>query len=314
MSSLIDSCWRAAAYCLIPRVILLSLLPLLLIAILAGVCTHFFWADAVQATDRMLGDAGWLSGIWSWLSSMGWGNASHVLAPLLVVLAAVPVIVLVALISVAVFMTPALVNLVAQRRFPLLVRKHGGSVVASVMWSLVSTVAAVVALVLSSPLWLIPPLVLVLPPLIWGWLTYRVMSFDALAEHASKEERKLLFERHRYSLLSIGVVCGFLGAAPSIVWASAVVFAAAFLVLIPVAIWIYTLVFAFSSLWFTHFCLAALAELRAERNELVVEAHGGVVPAPIESEGAASAGDPIAPEQSLALPNESHGKRDNNAD
>jgi hypothetical protein len=30
-----------------------------------------------------------------------------------------------------------------------------------------------------------------------------------------------------------------------------------------VAIWIYTLVFAFSSLWFTHYCLAALAELRA---------------------------------------------------
>jgi hypothetical protein len=30
-----------------------------------------------------------------------------------------------------------------------------------------------------------------------------------------------------------------------------------------VAIWIYTLVFAFSSLWFTHYCLAALQQLRA---------------------------------------------------
>jgi hypothetical protein len=34
-------------------------------------------------------------------------------------------------------------------------------------------------------------------------------------------------------------------------------------VLIPVAIWIYTLVFVFSSLWFAHYCLAALAQLRA---------------------------------------------------
>jgi hypothetical protein len=29
-------------------------------------------------------------------------------------------------------------------------------------------------------------------------------------------------------------------------------------------IWIYTLVFAFSSLWFAHFCLAALQVLRAQ--------------------------------------------------
>ena len=122
---------------------------------------------------------------------------------------------------------------------------------------------AVVALVVSIPLWLVPPLVLVLPPLIWGWLTYRVMAFDALAEHASEPERQVLFKQHRVRLLSIGVVCGFLGAAPSLLWASGALFAAAFVILVPVAIWIYTLVFAFSSLWFAHYCLAALQTLRA---------------------------------------------------
>jgi hypothetical protein len=65
-------------------------------------------------------------------------------------------------------------------------------------------------------------------------------------------------------LLGIGIVTGYLGAAPSIVWASGVLFAAAFFILIPVAIWIYTVVFAFSSLWFAHYCLAALEQLRAE--------------------------------------------------
>jgi hypothetical protein len=30
-----------------------------------------------------------------------------------------------------------------------------------------------------------------------------------------------------------------------------------------VAIWVYTLVFAFSSLWFTHYALSALQQLRA---------------------------------------------------
>jgi hypothetical protein len=54
------------------------------------------------------------------------------------------------------------------------------------------------------------------------------------------------------------VLCGYLGAAPSIVWASGLLFAAAFFVLVPIAIWIYTLVFAFSALWFAHYCLDAL--------------------------------------------------------
>ena len=36
------------------------------------------------------------------------------------------------------------------------------------------------------------------------------------------------------------------------------------MILVPVAIWIYTLIFAFASLWFTHYCLAALQALRAE--------------------------------------------------
>jgi hypothetical protein len=130
-----------------------------------------------------------------------------------------------------------------------------------------STVLAVVALVVSIPLWLVPPLVLVLPPLIWGWLTYRVMAFDALAEHASTEERRAILRRHRTSLLGIGVLTGYLGAAPSLVWASGVVFAAAFFILVPLAIWIYTLVFAFSSLWFAHYCLAALERLRSESGE-----------------------------------------------
>jgi hypothetical protein len=33
-------------------------------------------------------------------------------------------------------------------------------------------------------------------------------------------------------------------------------------VLLPLAIWIYTLIFAFSSLWFSHYCLAVLEQSR----------------------------------------------------
>ena len=264
MGLLLDSFWRAAAYCMRPRVMALSVLPLLLMVGLALGLGYFYWDGAVQGMRALLDGSPLLAGFWSWLQGWGLGDVAAVVAPLMVVLAVAPVLVVVSLLVVAVLMTPALVALVADRRFPTLERKKGGSLIASVAWSLGSTVLALVALVVSVPLWLVPPLVLILPPLIWGWLTYRVMVFDALAEHASRDERQEIFRRHRSSLLGMGILSGYLGAAPSIVWASGVVFAAAFFVLVPLAIWIYTLVFAFSSLWFSHYCLAALQRLRDE--------------------------------------------------
>ena len=264
MGLLLDSFWRAAAYCMRPRVMALSVLPLLLMVGLALGLGYFYWDGAVQGMRALLDGSPLLAGFWNWLQGWGLGDVAAVVAPLMVVLAVAPVLVVVSLLVVAVLMTPALVALVADRRFPTLERKKGGSLIASVAWSLGSTVLALVALVVSVPLWLVPPLVLILPPLIWGWLTYRVMVFDALAEHASRDERQEIFRRHRSSLLGMGILSGYLGAAPSIVWASGVVFAAAFFVLVPLAIWIYTLVFAFSSLWFSHYCLAALQRLRDE--------------------------------------------------
>jgi Etoposide-induced protein 2.4 (EI24) len=265
MSLLFDSFWRAVAYGLKPRVIALSFLPLLLTTGLALGLGYFYWDGVLTAVRLWLEASTLVTSMAGWLQSFGMGNLKVVLAPLIVIVVVTPVIVVFSLLVVALMMTPALTALVAKNRFPSLERKRGGSLLASLWWSLVSTVLALVALLVSVPLWLIPPLILILPPLIWGWLTYRVMAFDALAEHASSEERRELFRRHRLSLLGIGLFCGYLGAAPSLIWASGVLFVAAFVVLVPVAIWLYTMVFAFASLWFSHFCLAALQGLRAER-------------------------------------------------
>jgi len=113
-----------------------------------------------------------------------------------------------------------------------------------------------------------PPLVLVVPPLIWGWLAYRMMSYDVLAEHASRDERRELIRRHRGPLFGMGVVTGYLGAAPSLVWVSGTMAVVLAPLLVPLAIWIYMLVFAFSALWFAHYALAALQALRAETASL----------------------------------------------
>lgn len=264
MSLFLDSFWRAVAYCLHHRVIALSFLPLAIMVALSLGLGYFYWEPTLEWVRGILESSDLMKSIWGWLQGVGAGNLKTVVAPLLVIFAVTPLIVLVSLLAVATFMTPALTMLVAERRFPHLERKRGGSLAVSIARSLGSTLLALVALVVSLPLWLVPPLILILPPLIWGWLTYRVMAFDTLSEHASKEERRELFRRHRSWLLGIGVLTGYLGAAPSIVWASGALFAAAFVILIPVAIWIYTLVFAFASLWFAHYCLAALEQLRAE--------------------------------------------------
>lgn len=272
MKLLIDSFWRAAAYCLHPRVIALSLMPLLLMVAVALGLGYFLWDPALAWVRAVLASQVWLTSVLDWFDSLGIGGLQALLAPLLIVFAAMPLIVIVSLLVVAVMMTPSMLNLVAERRFQSLERRHGGSATAGAFASLGATLLALVALVLSIPLWFVPPLVLILPPLIWGWLTYKVMTYDVLAEHATKEERREIIKRHRNTLLGMGVMTGYLGAAPSLLWASGVLFLALAPVLVPVAIWIYTLVFAFSALWFSHYALTALQLLRAERAAMPVQA------------------------------------------
>ena len=292
MRLLIESFWRAAFYCLYPRVIFLSLLPLVLTVVLAGTLGYWFWDGAVGQVRVWLEASSLLGSVWQWLEQAGAPNLKTVVAPLLVIFAVTPAVVVACLLAVSLFMTPALTRLVAERRFAGLQRKQGGSVLQSVGWTLISLLLALGALLLTLPLWMVPPLALVLPAVIWGWLTYRVMAFDVLAEFASPQERRSLMARHRLSLLGIGVLTGLMGAAPSLVWASGALFAAAFVILIPVAIWIYTLVFAFSSLWFAHFALAALHDLREGTAGDVVDVTATTVtPSPHAAERLASAHD-----------------------
>jgi hypothetical protein len=262
MNLLLDSFWRAVAYCLHPRVIALSVLPLGLMVAAALGLGYFFWDAALDAVRAFLDSWALAATLIGWLESAGLPGLKSVLAPLVVVLLATPAIVVVALLAVALLMSPSMLSLVAERRFPALDKKHGGSMLGGLFASLWATLLALFAMLLSIPLWFVPPLVLVVPPLIWGWLTYRVMSYDMLAEHASADERRELLRLHRAPLLGMGVLTGYLGAAPSLLWASGVLFVAMAPVLVPVAIWIYTLVFAFSALWFAHYLLAALSTLR----------------------------------------------------
>jgi len=264
MRNMADSFWRAVAYCFHPKVIFLSLVPLILMMVIVMGLGALYWDAALQSVRVWMEASSTLDWAWIWLERVGLMSLKSVVPPLLLIVAVTPLVVVMSLLAVSFMMTPALVSLVADRRFAHLERKHGGAMLQGVAWTFLSVVLAIGALILTLPLWWLPPLAMILPALIWGWLTYRVMAYDVLSEHASRAERLELMRRYRFQLLAMGIVTGMMGAAPSLVWASGALFVAAFVVLIPFAVWIYTLVFIFSALWFVHFLLNALDQFRNE--------------------------------------------------
>ena len=266
MPAVLDAFLRSLIYCLHPRVIGWSLLPFALMVSLISALGYWYLDGVLASVNQLLETMNWLQVLWGWLETVGAGKLKTVLVPLVVIALLTPVVLMASLLVVALLAAPWLVQWVAARRFPVLEKRGRVSHLASAGWALMSIAAALLALVLSVPLWFIPPLVLVLPPMIWGWLTYRVMAYDALAGHATPDERREIFYRHRWALLGMGVFAGYLGAAPSMVWSLGFLAVAMAPFLVPVSIWLYTLVFIFSSLWFAHFCLGALHRLRVEQS------------------------------------------------
>lgn len=110
-----------------------------------------------------------------------------------------------AVLLVAVFALPRLINLVAAHHYPDLAR-HGENV----FWgSLANTLAVgtvyVAGSLLTLPLLLIPGAMLVLP-LLWGaWLNQRTFRFDAVADHATSAEKRQLVKHHRASFYAAGL-------------------------------------------------------------------------------------------------------------
>lgn len=272
MGALLDSGFRALAYCLMPRVILLSALPLFLLVAGGGLLGWLYWEPGVALVRDTLEASATLGWALQWLESIGAPGLRAVLAPLILVALAVPVMVVACLLLVTQFMTPSMVSLVEQRRFAGLERRRGPSWGASMLGGLLRSVGlsllALGVMVLSLPLWLVPPMVLIIPPLVWGWLAMQIMSFDVLADHATAAERVALMREHRWPLLTIGIISGLLGAAPAWVWAMGVLTLVLAPLVMMLSMWIYTAVFAFTALWFAHYLLAAL---QARRQETAVE-------------------------------------------
>jgi hypothetical protein len=269
MRLFIESFFRALSYVLHVRLIGLSLLPLLILSVLGFMFGQWAWAPAVDMVRNYLESVDWIQLLVHYLELLGVGNLSPVLSTLVIIFLVTPLLVVISLWVSWALMGPSLYSWVARRRFPELKKLHGGSLAGSLVWGLRSSCWAMLWLLLGLPLWSIPPFMFLLPPLIWGWLTYRLMAYDCLAEHASADERDWILNRYRLALWMIGCCTGLMGTLPGLIWLSGAMVAAAFIVLLPLALWLYALVFGFSALWFSHFCLAALQKKRDFGSDLL---------------------------------------------
>lgn len=258
-----DAWWRAALYCFHPRVILLSLLPLLLCTLLAGLLAYFYWDDSMLWLDEQLRQSIWLEPIWRWLESMGLSQIKATLVPLLLVMLSMPLLLLLSLFAISLMIGGLLSQWVVTRRFPDLVKKGKWVWWKSFAWTAASCLTALCLWLLSLPLWLVPPLALIVTPLIWAWLAYRVMAFDALVSYADAAERRQIFHDNRWPWWIMGLLCSLATALPTLLLAFLPPLASVFFVFLgPLMIWFYMLVLMFGVLWFSHHALASLHQLR----------------------------------------------------
>jgi hypothetical protein len=248
-----------------PKMLWFSLRPFLIVSILWGCLIWLTWTPALEVLGNFLTTSVFTSWIQDGLIWAGFENARAWIAPLFFVMLLIPLISISLLVFIAFTTVPAIVNKVSrQAAYQGLDRKKGGGLFGSFMYTIWSALICLALVMLTLPVWWIPPLVAVLPPLLWGWLTMRLMSYDVLAQHASPEERDLLLEKYRWPLLSMGIISGMLGAVPTFFWATSALALVLFPIVSFVALWVYSVIFVFAALWFTHFLLDALKVLREE--------------------------------------------------
>lgn len=190
--------------------------------------------------------SGWISqgldavGIRAWLEGVEPRWIAHAVQGMLHLLLFVPLVFLTALLITALFAAPALVRMVAGRDYPQLLQAKGGGFLGSVFNALIALLIFLAIWLLTLPLWLVGVGVLV-PFVAAAYLNQRLFRYDALAEHASPAEMRVLFESRRPAWWGLGLLTGLLQFVPVLNLFAAVLAALAFI----------------------HFGLARLQEMRA---------------------------------------------------
>jgi len=236
MQSVISALVAALKTLFHPKMLVLVLWPMLVAAALWVGAALFFWGSWVSSMTGLVQT----TPLEQWMAYGFFAIASHYLISIILVLLLLPAIYVTALVITAVFAMPMMVNHVARKYYPELELKKGGSNAGSVANAAIAIVVYCVGWVLSLPLWLFSPLALLLPLVLMAYLNQRLFRYDALAEHASREEFEQLIERSAMKLYLLGAVVGLLQFVPLLNLFSPI----------------------YVGLAFIHLCLAELKQLR----------------------------------------------------
>ncbi len=210
MNSVISALVEALKSLFSPKMLALILWPMLIAVLLWAGVAAFFWGSWVSSLTSLIQS----TPMEQWVAEGFLAAASHYLIAIILVLLLVPAIYVTALVITAVFAMPVMVNHVAAKSYPELERKQGGSALGSVVNSVLAIVVYCIGWVLSLPLWLFSPFAMVLPVILMAYLNQRLFRYDALAEHASREEYERILERATPKLYLLGAAVGLLQFVP----------------------------------------------------------------------------------------------------
>lgn len=152
-------------------------------------------------------------GIGEWLQNVepDWIAAS--IQSLIHIIVFIPLVIMTTLIITTIFIMPALIKLVAKRNYPELKRENGGSLTGSVVNAVLAMGVFILIWVVSLPLWTFGVGVIV-PFIAAAFMNQQLFRYDALSEHATKQEMKEICAEKRYSLWGLGLLTGMVQFVP----------------------------------------------------------------------------------------------------
>ncbi|HEX7642157.1 MAG TPA: EI24 domain-containing protein [Burkholderiaceae bacterium] len=267
MKALVFSFGRALASQFHPRMMLMTLAPFLVALAFWSVVLWQTLQPLYDALQRFFVENNAYAVSAKWLAFFGLAALKVFVVPLIAMWLLLPLMVATSLVFVSFLATPVVVRHVGRRHHADLERRQGGDAINLLWITLSSFFLFILFWLVTLPLCALPVVGFAVQPLLWGWLTCRVVASEVFGIYADVEERALLMRRHRWPLLLIGTLTGVLGMAPSALWmGSPIAMAVLGPVLAGISLWLYVLVFTFSGLWFTHYCLAALEAHRHSRS------------------------------------------------
>ncbi|GAO37093.1 membrane protein [Sulfuricella sp. T08] len=237
MQEILNALLKALKSLFHPKMLALVLWPVVLAAILWGGLAFFFWSDWVAGLQGLIDHAA----VHDFLGRHELAWVARAAATTLAFMVLVPLSVVTALLIAAVVAMPYMLRFVAEKDYPGMQMKRGGTVLGSIWNGLAGVFVFAVLWLLALPLWLFGPFALLVPVFLSAYLNQRLFRYDALADHASRDEYLQVVERAGGRMYVLGGLLGLVQFVP---------FLNLFL---PIYI----------GLAYIHFCLAELQTLRA---------------------------------------------------